>query len=112
MPEMTIGDVKRLALEIWGMDDLEEVFNSAALEREALLGLYDQNEALKICNRRLRLLADLAKRTFEAVIEVGGLFLPQKVRDTYEKFQTQYRALDVTRADSRELVEEKAKRTA
>jgi hypothetical protein len=60
-----------------GTDDPEEALKMWQAEREAMLELHDQNTALKIHNRRIRLTLNMCVRVLELLD--GQMFLPDGV---------------------------------
>jgi hypothetical protein len=64
-------------IEFAGVQSQEEALKMWQAEREAMLELHDQNTALKIHNRRIRLTLNMCVRVLELLD--GQMFLPDGV---------------------------------
>jgi hypothetical protein len=74
--------------------DLDEALDQWEQEREALSQFADQNQALEIYNRRLRLTLDMAEKSVALLETEAGMFISSKTRDKIQQFREQ---LDKTR---------------
>ena len=92
-------------LNYTGADSLQEVLNTVALEREGMRQLHDENTALKIYNRKLRLVVDFAFQIYELLEGEGGMFLSSKVRDLIGKSRNQIALADRAISESKNLTE-------
>ncbi len=85
-----------------GTDNLEDALKMWHAEREAMCELHDENTALKIYNRRLRLVIDLVLRLC-AELDKGGMFLPQKVPSLVTTIRKVIKDMEVSIIGSKEL---------
>ena len=88
-----------------GTEDLAEAIKNIEGERTAMLELHDENTALKIYNRRLRLVVDFTLLIFDALEGEGGMFLSSKVRDLIGKSRNQIALADRVISESKSLTE-------
>ncbi len=93
-----------LLVEFAGTDDLDEALRMWEAERDAMRDLRDENRALKIYNRRLRLIIDLSVRLI-GLLERGGMFLPPKVPELIETIRKQIQISEFSIAQSKMLCE-------
>ena len=101
----------KLNPELWqamtGTDGtLEDAIEQWRNERVALAELFDENEAMKIIVRRVRVTLTLANQIvtkFNATD--GGLFIEPKLRRLIEQFTEQHAALEKAVAHSKELTD-------
>lgn len=91
-------------IDFAGTDDLQEALKMWEAEREAMRDLRDENIALRIYNRRLRLVIDLSLRLFTE-IEKGGMFVPAKAFELIEKARGVIEDADTAIQGSKELFE-------
>lgn len=85
-----------------GTDNLEDALKMWQAEREAMCELHDENTALKIYNRRLRLVIDLVLRLC-AELDKGGMFLPAKVPALVTNIRKVIKDMEVSIIGSKEL---------
>ena len=95
---------KDFILRFSGSEDLGEALAAWQAERSDMLILHDQNTALKINDRRMRLVIQMCARVFELLD--GSMFLPPKVGDMIVKVRGQIDEVENLVAD-RSLLEEK-----
>jgi hypothetical protein len=86
-----------------GADNLDEVIANWEAERQSMRELHDNNTALIIYNRRLRLIITLCEKTFEMLDMQGALFLPEKVIETINQVREQIKKGDRAIAASQEI---------
>lgn len=72
-----------------GTDDLEQAILNIKAERADMLKLHDENTALKIYNRRLRLIVAYSLQVYETVEGDAGVFLTSKAREGIRKSREQ-----------------------
>lgn len=72
-----------------GTDDLEQAIENIKAERAAMREIHDENTALKIYNRRLRLIVTYALQVYETVEGDAGIFLTSKAREGIRKSREQ-----------------------
>ena len=72
-----------------GTDDLEQAIENIKAERAAMREIHDENTALKINNRRLRLIVTYALQVYETVEGDAGIFLTSKAREGIRKSREQ-----------------------
>ena len=85
-----------------GTDNLEDALKMWQAEREAMGELHDENTALKIYNRRLRLVIDLVLRLCTE-LDKGGMFLPAKVPALVTNIRKVIKDMEVSIIGSKEL---------
>ncbi len=85
--------------------DLDEVLDEFENVKEAVSELHEENQALAIINRRLRLCLDLAKGNVLAMQSEAGIFITEKTRAKTEQFFEQYGKLDAAKTQSKMIVE-------
>lgn len=105
---MTIPDIRIASrlFEITGhTDDLNEALDEFENVKEAVAELHDENQALTILNRRLRLCLELAHGNILALQAEAGMFITEKTRAKAEQFFEQYEKLSAARTQSRMIVE-------
>lgn len=91
-------------LEITGSDDLRGVLDTLHAERRGMAELHDENNALRIYNRRLRLLVDYALRVYDDVEKVAGMFLTETARRLIAESRRQISQADKVILRSKEIV--------
>lgn len=79
-------------------------------ERDAMRIFFDQNEALKILNRRLQLTLTLAEKAIRQVEEDAGMFIKDGTRKSIAQFREQVQKLDTTKTLSQEIHNEQIDR--
>ena len=72
-----------------GTDDLAQAIENIEGERQGMRELHDENTALKIYNRRLRLLVDFGLQIYDVMERDVGMFLPEKARTLIAKSREQ-----------------------
>ena len=82
------GKVEEL-IALLGTSDLDEAIKNIEAERQGMRELHDENTALKIYNRILRLIVEFASQIFDALEGEGGMFLSDKVRGLIGKSRNQ-----------------------
>lgn len=85
-----------------GTDNLEDALKMWHAEREAMCELHDENTALKIYNRRLRLVIDLVLRLCTE-LDKSGMFLPAKVPALVTNIRKVIKDMEVSIIGSKEL---------
>jgi hypothetical protein len=88
-----------------GVKDLAEGIANIEAERQGMRELHDENTALKIYNRRLRLVVDYAMRVFGEIESASGVFLPEKVRGMIVECMRQVALADKALKESKALSE-------
>ena len=86
-----------------GVDDPEEALKMWEAERESMLRLHDENTALRIHNRRLRLVFALCARVFDLLD--GEMFLPGGAGGKIAKAREQMKIVERSVSESRSLCE-------
>ena len=86
-------------------DNLDEALDEFENVKQAVSELHDENQALTILNRRLRLCLDLARASLTAMQGEAGMFISEKTRAKAEQFLEQYEKLDAARTQSKMIVE-------
>jgi len=89
---------------LFGTEDLAEMIESIEGERQGMRELHDENTALKIYNRRLRLVVEMAARVFDLLGDVA-MFMPGDTRALIEKAREQIAQVQRTVAESKAIVE-------
>jgi regulator of replication initiation timing len=74
--------------------DLDEALNEFENVKQAVGELFDENQALSILNRRMRLTLDFATKAMDIVERDAAMFVTPKARKWIEKFREQYTKLD------------------
>ena len=67
-------------LNYTGEDNLQGILRVLSEERWAMAQMHDTNTALKIYNRRLRFVVDLALKIYQEIEDFSPMFLPERVR--------------------------------
>lgn len=98
----TTEDLYRMA----GADNLDEALASWEAERQAMRELHDNNTALVIYNRRIRLIIILCVKAFEMLDQHGAMFLPPKVLEIIGQVRDQIQKADKALAASQEICEQ------
>jgi hypothetical protein len=93
-----------LAIEMTGDPAANPItaFEQWKHEREALAELYNENEGLKILNRRLLLTLTLAEKAIDHA-EDAVIFISERGRSAIEKFKEQVKAIQNSIAYSKEI---------
>ncbi len=91
---------------ITGADSLAEAITAIETERQIMRDLKDTNTALRIYNRRLRLIIILAEKTFVMIEQQGSLFLPPEVMKIIGDVRKQIDLAQRAITQSAELCEE------
>jgi regulator of replication initiation timing len=86
--------------------DLDEALDEFENVKAAVSELHDENQALTILNRRLRLCLDLARVSLTAMQGEAGMFISDKTRAKAETFIEQYEKLDAARVQSKMITEQ------
>lgn len=102
---MTDERAAQSLLALFGTDSISEVIELVHAERQGMRELHDTNVALKIYNRRLRLVLGLVKKVLDFVLGEGSMFLSAKAISAAEEAQKQYQLVERTVAASKELCE-------
>ena len=102
-------DVEKIEelLALLGTDDVGEAVKNLVGEREGMVELHDENTALKIYNRRLRLVVDYALQVFDICERDLALFITPKAREMMEKSREQIRAAESRNATGQRPVANK-----
>jgi len=85
-------------------DTLAEALDQWEREREALVELFDENEAFTISFRIYDLTMTLAEKIINTVEIDAAMFMTQKSRDKIAQFRKQVQDLQARRANDREIV--------
>ena len=72
-------------LALLGTDDIDEAVRNLMGERAGMVEMHDENTALRIYNRRLRLVVDYALQVFELCERDLALFITPKAREMIAK---------------------------
>ena len=88
-----------------GTDDLEQAIENIKAERAGMRELHDENTALKIYNRRLRLIVGYALQVYETVEGDAGVFLTSKAREGIRKSREQIKQAERAIGESKLIVE-------
>lgn len=88
-----------------GTDDLEQAIKNINEERAGMREIHDENTALKIYNRRLRLIVDYALQVYETVEGDAGVFLTSKAREGIRKSREQFEQAERAISESKMIVE-------
>lgn len=100
------SQIEALSLLMTGVSgDPLEAFEQWEREREALAELYDENQAMKIINRRLRLCLILAEQAVKAAETEAGMFITEKTRGKVAAFLRQSGQLAETKAHGQMITE-------
>lgn len=86
-----------------GVDDPVEALEMWQAEREAMLRLHDENTALRIHNRRLRVSLLICVRVFDLLD--GNMFLPAGVAGLIQKGREQIKIVERSVNESKRLCE-------
>lgn len=86
-------------------DNIEQAIKNLEGEREGMQELHDENNALRIYNRRLRLIVNYALQVFDVCERDLALFVTAKMRDMMGKSREQIRAADKVISESAGLCE-------
>ncbi|MBK8421788.1 hypothetical protein [Candidatus Villigracilis saccharophilus] len=84
-------------LGMLGCDDVAEAVRNLEAERQGMRELHDENTALRIYNRRLRLVVDYALQVFDVCERDLALFITPKAREMITKSREQIRAAEKAR---------------
>ena len=92
-------DVKKIEelLGMLGCDDVVQAVKNLEGERAGMVELHDENTALRIYNRRLRLVVDYALQVFDICERDLALFITPKAREMITKSREQIRAAEKAR---------------
>jgi regulator of replication initiation timing len=74
--------------------DLDEALDEFENVKQAVGELFDENQALSILNRRMRLTLDFATKAMDIVERDAAMFVTPKARKWIEQFREQYTKLD------------------
>ncbi|MBI5942888.1 MAG: hypothetical protein HY864_00850 [Chloroflexi bacterium] len=88
-----------------GTDDLAEALENLEGERQGMRELHDENTALKIYNRRLRLIVDYALQVFEIAEGDAGMFLTSRAREGMRKSREQIALAEKAIGESKGICE-------
>ncbi len=88
-----------------GTDDLEQAIKNIKAEHAGMRELHDENTALKIYNRRLRLIVTYALQVYETVESDAGIFLTSKAREGIRKSREQIEQAERAIAESKMITE-------
>jgi hypothetical protein len=86
-----------------GTDDPEEALKMWQAEREAMLRLHDENTALRIHNRRLRVALLICSKVFDLLD--GSMFLPNGAGEKITKAREQIKIVERSVNESKVLCE-------
>lgn len=90
-------------IDFCGEDDPVKVLEMWQAEREAMLRLHDENTALRIHNRRLRVSLLICARVFDLLD--GSMFLPAGVAGLIQKGREQMKIIERSVNESKRLCE-------
>ena len=85
--------------------DINEALDEFENVKEAVGELFDENQALAILNRRMRLTLDFASKAMDIVERDAQMFITPKARKWIEQFREQYGKLSNTISQSKEIIE-------
>ena len=86
--------------------DLDEALDEFENVKQAVSELFDDNQALRILNRRMLLTLEFATKTVDIIEQDAAMFITPKARNWIEKFREQYKKLNTGAfVQSKELVE-------
>jgi len=85
--------------------DINEALDEFEHVKEAVGELFDNNQALAILNRRLKLTLDYANQTIAIIERDAAMFITPKARKWIEQFREQYGKLSNTISQSKEIIE-------
>lgn len=107
-----MSELETRAIELTGSSarDLAEALDQWENERQALVELYDENQALTIAFRRCDLSMTLAEQVIAVIEKDAGMFITQPTRDKIRQFRRQIQKLQSHRAQGREIVVNSAER--
>ncbi len=88
-----------------GTDNVEQAIKNLEDERQGMRELHDENNALRIYNRRLRLVVNYALQVFDLCERDLALFVTAKMRDMMRKSREQIKAADKAISESAGLCE-------
>ena len=91
--------------QLLGTDDLEQAIKNIEAERQGMRELNDENTALKIYNRILRLVVEFASQIFDDLEGEGGMFLSPKTRNLISKSRNQIALARKAITESKALAE-------
>ena len=91
--------------KLLGTDDLNQAIKNIKAERAGMLEMHDENTALKIYNRRLRLIVTYALQVYEIVEGDAGMFLTSKAREGIQKSREQIAQAERAIGESKMIVE-------
>lgn len=93
--------------KLLGTDDLDIAIKNIKAERAGMREMHDENTALKIYNRRLRLIVTYALQVYETVEGDVGVFLASKAREGIRKSREQVEQAERVISESQMIVEMK-----
>lgn len=99
---MKTQDLYRMA----GADNLDDVIKNWEAERQGMRELHDNNAALAIYNRRIRLIIILCIKAFDILESQGTLFLPEKAANVIIQVRDQIKKADKIITASREICDQ------
>jgi len=100
------SELQARALSITGhTSDLNEALDEFENVKEAVGELFDENQALAILNRRMRLTLDFAAKAMDIVERDAQMFITPKARKWIEQFREQYSKLSNTTVQSKLIIE-------
>lgn len=80
-------DLQERILSITGhTGDINEALDEMESMKTAVAELYDENQALEILNRKLRLCLTLAETSMQAMQNDAGMFITEKTRAKVDQF--------------------------
>ncbi len=95
----------RLAFDMTGgnTDDPTDAFTQWQEERDAMREMSNENEAMKILQRRFILALQLAEKAINAVEADASMFIKDTTRRTIAQFQEQYAKTQTTITITQEI---------
>lgn len=104
---MTQDELSERLLSITGhTDDLGEALDEMESMRTAIAELFDDNQALEILNKRMRVCLTLAETIVTTVQSETAMFVTEKTRAKINQFFEQYEKLQNTITLSKEIIKE------
>jgi len=88
--------------------DLDEALDEFESTQKAVAELFDENQALAILNRRMRLTLDFASKAIDIVERDAAMFITPKARKWIEQFREQYSKCRNTIVQSKELTQKES----
>lgn len=90
-----MSDLSERLLSITGhTDDINEALDEMEFMKIAIAELFDDNQALEIINRRMRLCLTLAQTTIAAIETDVAMFITDKTRNKLNQFNEQLAKLE------------------